>query len=104
MKTAKRKINWNKDNVGFGPDFEIIPLLYSLFSPRFNPFINHSSYSRSRAVGRSSGFHCNAIRSQYRNPVLSSPLMFAAKISRLVLGSGAKSFQLPTNLIPKKKS
>lgn len=60
-----------------------------------SPFINQSSYKSSKAVARSSGFHCSAIRSHLRNPSLSSPWMFSARLSRVMSGIGATSFQFP---------
>lgn len=47
------------------------------------------------AVGRSSGFHCKAIRSHRKNLSLSSPLTLSARLSRVTSGIGATSFQLP---------
>ena len=59
-----------------------------------SPFINHSSYKSSKAVGRSWGFHRKAIRSHRIKPSLSSPWTFSARLVRVISGMGTASFQV----------
>ncbi|KAI2862125.1 hypothetical protein CBS76997_11350 [Aspergillus niger] len=73
---------------------EIITIPQDLFR-NLSPFINHGSTKSSRAVGRSSGFHCKANRNHLTTPSTSSPSISAASFSNDRSGIGTKFFQFP---------